>query len=303
MAGVFYIDGISSETFGVFVRDGGYSGLVSYPTMKAPDQNTWAEYDGVEVDLSEPKFDKREYKLSLVARQSGDIGAFIALLSDGVYHEFDFSDIMLTRCYRMVNVDGYTGNLNSIRTFDLVLSEDDPLVGYETRPNPAFSVEQNDYSIDDVLFSDYGVYILEGSDAEILKQPAVSQNLTVSTKNTNGVIYDGNSVKFQPKDVQLKCAIVADNISDFWSNYRSLFFDLSQPNERVFRFISEEYNCYLKGSECTKFSFVGGKIWCEFTLTICMTSFRNYDETKVLFTFLGKLIKTFSAKSIKLLKK
>ena len=55
------------------------------------------------------------------------------------------------------------------------------------------------YELDGKDLTDYGVVVLKGSTAEILKTPAVKKNLLQNFKRQDGAIYDGEVVKFQTK--------------------------------------------------------------------------------------------------------
>ena len=76
-----YIDGTDAFTrFGVFIAEGGHNEVVAFPALKAPEvSNDWAEYDGIEVDLSDPKLDTKE--LEIKSRDSA--GYVTELLADG----------------------------------------------------------------------------------------------------------------------------------------------------------------------------------------------------------------------------
>ena len=60
-----YIDGTDAFTrFGVFIAEGGHNEVVAFPAFKAPEVSyDWAEYDGIEVDLSDPKLDTKELEI------------------------------------------------------------------------------------------------------------------------------------------------------------------------------------------------------------------------------------------------
>ena len=87
MKGLFYIDGIDAFTrYGVMIEEGGYNGVLSYPSLKEPEQsNNWLEEDGIEVDLSDPKLNTKELDISFSAFDEYMLGDFIALLSDGAH--------------------------------------------------------------------------------------------------------------------------------------------------------------------------------------------------------------------------
>ena len=45
-----------------FIDEGGHNEVVAFPALKAPEvSNDWAEYDGIEVHLSDPDFTIDEF--------------------------------------------------------------------------------------------------------------------------------------------------------------------------------------------------------------------------------------------------
>ena len=65
MTGKTYLDGIDIyTTFGIYVTEGGYNGLATYPPLKKPEINDWQEYNGIEVDLTAPELDTREFQIN-----------------------------------------------------------------------------------------------------------------------------------------------------------------------------------------------------------------------------------------------
>ena len=89
------------------------------------------------------------------------------------------------------------------------------------------------YELDDVDLSAYGVILLKGSNQEILKSPAVKKNLLQNFKYQDGAIYDGQFVKFQTKDVNLKCLMRAPDFDTFWRNRDALLYDLTRLSAKT----------------------------------------------------------------------
>ena len=119
-------------------------------------------------------------------------------------------------------------------------------------------------------------------------------------------IYDGEYVKFQTKDVNLKCLMRAPDFETFWRNRDALLHDLTKLSaktddegyeyedaERIFYVDewSESYPCYYKSCKTVDFNPLGG-IWWEFTLTLVFTSFRFGDTEYLLASEAGEFIIT-----------
>lgn len=290
MKGKFYIDGEDAFVkYGVFVADNGYTNLISYPAFKDLDKNIWPEENGIEVDLTEPVLDYQEIQLSFFGTDYWMVIDFIAVMSDKSYHEFDFKEINRKVKLRLVtNPKKEIGK--SIDSFTLTFANDFPMEGYEyVEPATVEMPKQLSYEIDGVPLSNYGVFLLNGSDAEILKTPAVKKNLLVDLSNKSGATYDGEIVVFQQKDIPLKCWMRCDSTETMWRNLDALVYDLIKLSEKEdedgFKYddakrsfyvenLEEEYPCYYNGLKATRFQILpDGRVWLEFTLTLSFTSF------------------------------
>jgi len=293
LTGELYIDGIDAfSAYRVFV-DGGYGGLITFPTLKALESNDWAEDDGAEFDLSAPVLDTRELSMKFAfAGVDAMFGWFMEQLSDMAYHTFDFR--VIGRIYRLRLVTHsalvISGNLG---LFTLNLANDFPLDGYTYLAPVSGDVSSQGYELDGVDLSEYGIYVLKGSAAEIQKSPAVKKNLLTNIKTRSGAIYDDRYVKFQTKEVKLNCFMQAKTLPELWRNYDALLYDLIRPNERLLYVdsVGEEYPCYYKSNSIEKFAATG-KIWLQFSLSLMFTSFRVDGEELLLASEDGKLIIT-----------
>lgn len=276
MTNNLYIGGKDAYSeYGVFITEGGYDGLVAFPSLKTIDSNDWAEEDGIEPDLSSPVLDTREMDIKFAYHGSdANMGAFIELLSDMAYHTFDFREIDKSYKLRLVS----QSKLSYIRTlglFTLRFADDFPLDGY-TYEEPVSSLNISDgYELDDRDFSEYGIRVLEGSEAEIQKSPAVKKNLLQNIASRSGAIYDGEYVTFQTKEVKLSCLMRAATLQEFWRNYHAFLYDLTRPDERrlYVNATGYEYPCHYKSCSVEKF-FPKDKIWFQFSVVLVFTSFR-----------------------------
>ena len=280
MTGNFYIDGQDAYSlYQVFVTDGGYKDLVAFPALKAIDSNNWAEEDGEEFDLSAPVLDTRELSIRFAFHgHNARFGTFIEQLSDGAYHDFNFSDIGKTYRLRMISQPDMS-QVSTLGVFSLRFADDFPLADYNYVSPQSSIVPEQGYELDERDLSKYGVYVLRGSETEILKSPAVKKNLLQDIKTQSGAIYDGEYVFFQTKEVKLNCLMRADTLQEFWCNYNAFLYDLSRPEERALFVHSTGYECpcYYKSCSVSKFS-PQGKIWFEFSLVFVFTSFRVGEE-------------------------
>jgi len=407
MTNTLYIDNIDIyATYGVFVVEGGYKSLVAYPPLKEPEKNDWAEMDGIEVDLSEPKLDTRDFSIQFGALPTADIAGLITLLKNGAFHSFIFAQLGTAKYLRLVSNNAYTGTLNSLSSFSLEFADDFPLfrninnlnfggrnlilnskshaqvlgfvtfplsddmvsgsfmlsfdyecfvedgigislgfantydgswkyldtlpvgVGHKvmqvnfTRTNqthfvlytnqstiysnvklelgnvstpwtnaieditPQISIHSDyvyqsplstvtpytGYKVDGKELSDYGVVMLEGTNASILKAGTLKKNQTVNVKSQHGATYDGGRVKLQSNDVTLKCGLRATDLQEFWRNYNALIYDLTRENERTLEVASlgTTNKFYYKSATVEQF-FPDDTVWCIFSLNLVFT--------------------------------
>jgi hypothetical protein len=294
MVGRLYINGRDAySAYGIFVTEGGYNGLLSYPALKNIDFNDWAEEDGIDVDLSAPALNTMEFQIKFAAHNEMLVGDFFVLLSDRAYHTFEFREIGRTYKLRLIsqsNLQVFT----RMEMFSLQFANDFPFADDYKYTSPVSSIPPvSGYELDGVDLSAYGVYILQGTEAEILKSPAVKKNLLRNFSRKHGAIYDGEAVTFQQKDVRLNCLMRANTLPEFWRNYNALLFDLTQPEERSLYVdsTSYEYPCYYKACNVVRFA-ASGKIWFEFGITLVFTSFRVREDEYLLATEAGEIIVT-----------
>lgn len=264
MKGTLYIDGFDIYTlFGVFITEGGYNGLLSFPSLKDPDKNDWHEMDGIEVDLSSPKLDTKTFSISF-AGTSG-IDGFMNFLTGSVSRSFNFVQVGITKTLRLVSFTEYAGY--GLKKIKIDFADDSTLGGYSYLAPTSSIVTQRGYLIDSVDLSAYGVWILEGSDNEIKKPYSVKPNLIISSKYSSSVIYDTGVIKKLPKEVKLNCLLMANNLTEFWRNYNALLYNLTRANTHIFTLNSVSSYFYYKSSNVTEIE-LSGRLWCKFDLNL-----------------------------------
>lgn len=307
MKGQLYIDGKDVFTeLGVATLQGNYGELVTFPSSKTPDSNDWSEEDGKEFDLSSITLDSREFTLSFGFFEEWRYNNFVALISDMAYHDFNFPQLGRTFKLRLSSQNSFE-TYNTTQMSRFTFANDFPRQDDYVYQEPVNDYPMpKGYELDDVDMSSYGVLILKGTNAEILKSPAVKKNLLQDFKYRDGAVYDGEYVKFQTKDVNLKCLMRAPDFETFWRNRDALLHDLTKLSaktddegyeyedaERIFYVDewSESYPCYYKSCKTVDFNPFGG-IWWEFTLTLVFTSFRFGDTEYLLASEAGEFIIT-----------
>lgn len=259
--------------YGLFVLDGEYKNVIQVPPFKKLDTTEWAEYDGIEVDLSTPVLAGRTFQMEFGVTNGANINGLIYDLTSSSYITLGFNELGKRYSLRYVQNDAVSLNYKTGR-IKLTFAEDSP---YITRANPAAysDVKPQGYRLDGVDFCNFGIWILEGSDESVLKLPKVRPALTQSNRTTTGDIYDARATpKLKSKDITLKCLIHTKSVTDFWTRYNSLFTFLVKPAARVLNVekFKRTMQCYYKNSAVSKFKITSkGGVWCEFSVTLCCT--------------------------------
>lgn len=265
------IDNIDIKEFGAYLVDNGYLDLLSYPPLKNVEYNDWAEYDGIDPDLSDPKVNAKEIDMNFCFRGDKDVDGFIELLTNGnKYHTFSFDSIGRDYNLRLTGAStNETGKIDFI-TFNFV--EDNPIREYTYTPPTSSLFSTQQYRLDDTYLEDYGVKCLSGTLDSVMKPFDIKQNLVRDISTKNGTIFNGNLFKLKEKDVTLKCLLKGSTLEEMWNNYDALFYDLTKPDQREL-YVSEAskiYPCFYKESKVTDFAPLHN--WIEFDLTLTFTA-------------------------------
>lgn len=273
----FTVDGINiGERFGVFISRGGYNKLLTFPSIKDPESNDWPEVDGIEVDLSDPKYGAVTAEISFVA---GDRNVFVS----------DFVDFVSTPGRRVLRINSlgrewvvrlltnpqltdYIG----VTSFSLEFSIDNPILPSLSDPvGGGIYLPDSVYELDGIPFDRFGIVIEKGRD-DIIKMPAIKKTLSSSYRTSNGIEYDVELVKFSSKEVTLRGCFIASDISRFWACYDAFFGALIQPGIRSLYvdYMGDEYPCYYKKSDDFEIKDLSAYTVVSFSITLVFTVFR-----------------------------
>lgn len=286
MIGKLYIDGNDVWTqYGVFVVQGGYNDLVAMPPLKDVESNDWHEEDGVEADLSSPVLNSREVSIKFaVSGVFSRFVAFMTMLSDGAYH--DFNCVSIGRQYRLRLVNENSRKIiRPLETVTLRFADDFPArhiqrfeaaarTAQNQEATPASTTTQvDDYYIDGRRLTAYGARVLQGSLAEIVKKPQVKKNMYRNIKTVTGAIYDGVNVHYQTKDAKLNLLFRAATLEELWNNFDALLFNLTRPYEHVLAVTATEEAFYCSYKSCSVQEFFpDGQIWLMVRITLTVYS-------------------------------
>lgn len=277
MIGQLYIDDIDAyEAYGVWVTEGGYDGLLSFPGLVEPDKNDWPEEDGIEVDLDNPSLKPREVSITLVAsvpfRSAYDL---ISKLSEPGYHTFRIPSLIREWRLRFLSHPD-NEEWDTLTSLTLRLAEDVPARPADVTPDGGGSyVPDSGFGLDGVPLDRYGIVVGDGLD-DVLRAPAAKVSLTRSSVNMDGRAYDTGQVVFQSKDVTLECCLIAGSMERFWRCYDSFFSALIQPGERTLScdHTGAGYPCHYKSTSGWRLVSLTGRVMVAFSLTLVLTSYR-----------------------------
>lgn len=284
-----FIDGLDAMVeYGVFVERNGYRQLIQQPVFKKIDQTEWPEFDGVEADVSAPMLDARQFQIQFCIKNVRWAEDLFLALSDGVYHEFDFKEVDIKVNLRLVS-NGAFSSFIRLGKMTLTFADDFPS-GLKGEPYELGESEvvQRGYTIDDIDFSQFGMYVLKGTDDSIREAPNVRENLKITAKNMSGASYDSNGdVHWRAKDMTLKLFVRAADLEEFWERYCALYQVLMSPGLHTFNFspIDVDYHCFYKSNSVSRFEILtSGKVWCEFSVVMTVTDWHPVSSWLLLET-------------------
>ncbi len=282
MTGRLFIDDVDVYTaYGAYVDgDGGWNDLLALPPLKSVDSNDWQEEDGVEMDLSAPVLDTRSISLKLILRGDNREDNFYDLidaLSDGALHTFRAERIGRSFRLRLVSHSSFE-LAERFDTLTLKLADDYPLDGYTyAAPTGGGIATRDSFKVDSRPLTDYGVNVLEGTLAEVMRAPAVKTALLRNIPTAAGALYDTDGVvAYKSKDVKVKCLLRAGSLSEMWGNYYALCHDLSSKGEHSLyvKALGASFAFAYKSCSVEEFDPTD-RVWLRFTLTLTFIGARK----------------------------
>jgi len=273
----WYIDNTDIfESFGVGITKKGFNDLFLFPSLKDPDYNDWPEYDGIEVDLSNPVLNNKTVKVTFASLTSDNdnIDNFYLFIGQAGYRELNIKSLGRTwklRLRREPNRDTY----RKAQIITVEFADDFPVKLTGIASGHGFNLPESPYLLGEKRLNEYGLIVNKGK-ASVYAVPDLKKNLQINSKYNDGLTYDTQTVVYSSKEVKLKCSFLCDTIGRFWNNYDAFFSDLVAPDLRLLEveYMYDVFKCYYKNSSDFNFVMHTGYILCEFTLTLVFTDFR-----------------------------
>ena len=123
------------------------------------------------------------------------------------------------------------------------------------------------------LFTEFGLVVQTGF-SELLAYPERKKSLENDWREENGKDYDLSLPKFKDKEVNLKCAIMADTDVAFWIKYNAFFAELTKAEWQDFFVFdhSKTYKVFYKKTTAWKKKSKRlkdvNKVFVQFTLIL-----------------------------------
>ncbi len=287
LRGRLFIDNQDAyEYYGLYVKD--YTPLIAYPQYKSLQTNDWHERDGVEVDLSNPVLNSRQFVLQFYCGRPEGVSDAQVLLSDlasTVYHSFYFAEIDKTYILRMIDTPSFSQN-SRFDNFSITFCEDNVPMPNGGVPSTVTGISLG-YTIDDADFALYGCTVLKGTRDSFLKFSKPKEAWKSNYSIMHGVIYDANdNVRLKSKDITIKLHIRTSSVSEFWERWDALWTAVFlvkdteglSAAERIVEGDGMIFRCYYKKNDVSEFLFTPeGGIWCDFTITFSVIAYNRGD--------------------------
>lgn len=276
-----YIDDIDAfVAWGVYLQDGSGRQIVQMPPMKAVDTTEWAEYDGLEADLSNPVLDARQIRLDFHLTDITGADIFYDTLTASVYHDFRFPRINKTYRLRLSSCGGISLYIrHGILT--LTFSEDMCVVP-PAIPSAINIVPSDGYRLDNRDFARYGCRVIEGSEAQVRRWADIRQRVKHNSRYSVGVTYDVNgAIRLKNRDLTINLHLHTSNVGIFWQHWNALFSSLTEAGEHSLSAFGMAFSCYYKSSSTKVFRVTdSGEIWCDFSITLCVLSYGQAEDVQ-----------------------
>lgn len=301
MQGRLYIDDIDAyAAWGVYLQEGSGKTLMQMPPLKAVATTEWAEYDGVEADLSNPVPDTRNLQISFHVTDITGADLFYDTLIACVYHDFRFPRIDKTFCLRLVSCGGVSlYRRHGILT--LTFAEDICVVPSAT-PSATSLVPSDGYRLDNKDLACYGLRVTEGSEAQVRRWADIRQRVRVSSRYSAGATYDGaGAVRVRNRDLTLNFHLHTATVAAFWQRWNALYTTLLSPGEHTVSAFGMSLSGYYKSSSVKAFRVTDdGEVWCDFSVTLCVIAYGAADEVQTVrvLSFGNRLLRDASGRVI-----
>lgn len=269
------INGVDiAAVYGAYSLNGQMNRVLSFPSLKEPDKTDWFEDDGVEMDLSNPVFDVREFDLHYgVKAQSAD--AFLEFLNElEGYIPFYFEQLNMPFMLRIVRHRyKYISYDRHMTLFTLSVVENAPLDGYiYKQPSDEVPQEVDIFSWDGRNLAEYGILTLAGG-LQLSQIPNRKRGFSSESKYTPGEDYSPCRGGKEAREIEMRLLFRTTSEVDYHRKRDALLYDFSRPGDHQLRDRTTGivYSCVYTGCESRHVSISEKGIWQLMELKLLLT--------------------------------
>ncbi len=259
-----------TELTNTFIEDKGLKDLFRYPGFKALETNDWFDEDAIEVDLSNPVLDGREVTLPFIFTTKDALNTFLTLMNDNEgSHDFRFEGIW--GVFTLFLVEETKREVVEELTYCTFKFLQNGYNYYETVYDLSCNAttSQDDFFMDAKKIGDFGVWVLEGSKAEVLKIDGNKPQYVEDNPEEQGKTYSfNNPYNTKSRVMNLKCHM-GMSLNDFLNNFYALLHALIKTGSRECSMFGKTFSCYYKGINPSDLTIIDNDyIWFDFTLSL-----------------------------------
>lgn len=260
MIGSCIIDGVDLALYGTFIERGGSDDFLSFPNRRTPDQNDWAEHDGLDVDLTDCYFDAKKVRVNYVITADDattfqqHLNALATLHQSPSLKQMFVREFNRTFELRFVGFTDYKhkGGLfkPGMKTGKLTAEfmMDDPLQIFTPAVTSPISQRESlsQIKVNHFDLSEFGIVVREVYSSAI-RPHSLKSILERNIHNVHGNITDiGATPKKQARQITINCTMLAGTLNEFYVNYNALFNNMrvTAPIQLEVTQAGETINCY-----------------------------------------------------------
>lgn len=258
MTGSCIIDGTDLATLGIFIERGGSDDFLSFPDRRTPDFNDWAEYDGLDVDLSDLSFDAKKVTVNYVLTAADEsafksrLNAFETLHFAAGYRSVFVREFNKTFQLRFTGFADYShkgGFYKNGKKTGKIAAEyvmDDPLQLYTTAVDIPITTRAtlSHVQLNGIDLSRFGI-VVRDIYSTVLRPRSAKSVLERKINIISGTTADVDvSPKKQPREIIIKCAMLAETLSELLTNLSALWANVNITTAVKLHAAGEGLNCY-----------------------------------------------------------
>ena len=280
------IDGEPIEEMGVCLLENSYQSILQYPSMKAVESNDWAEYDGIEPDLTNPTLEIRSITMKFLAKGGQAYLKFVKFLLKKEYRIFYFPELEIERRLR-INTNSIEDFENEYQAFSITFFDDAPDTLSDGSFDEPICSGTEEMTIDEMPLSAWGMTVLENTYQTLDAIPSVKQRLLINEQSMQGGIYDvDGEPHIKEQAATLHIIMRAETVQQLVTNFYGLLHYLTRPDERTLvltrqmlvnrklTVLTDTFLFYYKSQTVNDIVLSGlssGFVGLTFDLNICVT--------------------------------